>query len=78
MRVISFTLISMKRNTKHTFAMTADVMLKARPTLRIAGFGLESTVILLFVRMYQCSVSPGISSKMENGITILEMMGVRR
>ena len=52
------------------FAINAHTIERARPTSRIAGLGFLSTVLLSSVLIYQRSVKPGISRRMEKGMTI--------
>lgn len=63
---------------RQTFAINAQAMLNPMPTSRMIGLGRYSTVWLFSVRMYQCSVNPGISNRIENGMMTPDMIGVYR
>ena len=76
--VVVLTLFSRNLSTKQTFATRANAMDTAIAASNSAGFGFVSTVSLFSVRMYHLSVKPGISRRIENGITTPEMIGVHR
>jgi len=76
--VIVVTRFSRNLMMMHILAIIAQAMLIPRPTSNIAGLGRVSTTVDPWVRIYQYPVSPGISSKIENGITMPDMRGVFR
>lgn len=67
--------LSRNRKINETLASTAKNIEKPSPTWRRTGFGRDSTTVFPLVRIYQSSVRPGISSRMEKGIISPEMIG---
>ena len=76
--VFVLTFLSKNLKIKAIFAIKADAIEMLIPASRRALFFLDSAITLFSVRIYQCSVRPGISSRMENGITIPEKIGSQR
>jgi hypothetical protein len=60
------------------FATTANAMEMEMETTTSGGFLRVSMVWWLYVRTYQDSVRHGISRRMEKGMRLPEMIGVRR
>lgn len=72
------TFLSKNLKTIAILAISAQAIDILIPASRSALFFLDSIVWLFSVTIYQCSVRPGISRRMENGITIPEKMGSQR